>query len=280
MIQAGLTTAAAFLCLLPAVWAQAPARPAFEVASIKLDNSGGRGGRIEMPPNGRLTVTNVPIRVLITNAYNIKDSQLIGAPDWVNNDRYDISAKAEGNMSQDQMRLMLQSLFADRLKLAVHRETKEAQVYELTPAKGGLKLTRTTETNCVKFDRDHPPPPPTPGGPMPNICSNVGMSRGQINAWGVPMDRFVDVLSNLLGRNIIDKTGATGNYNFHVEFTPDQATAGGPFGPGGPGDAPPPDSAGPNIFTALQEQLGIKADSAKGQVEMLVIDQVERPSEN
>jgi bla regulator protein blaR1 len=288
MIQTRLQAAAAFLCLLPSVWAQAPApkltRPEFEVASIKLDPSGGRGGRIEMPPGGRFNLTNVPLQFLITFGYNIKDNQIAGAPSWLNTDRYDVAARADGNASQDQLRLMAQSLLADRMKLAMHHETRELTVYELTPAKGGLKLTPSTESNCTKFDRDHPPPPPTPGGPMPNICGNVGMTRGLISAYGVPITRLVDLLSNLLGRPVVDKTGASGTYNLRVEFTPDQATGDGPFGAGGPGgpggDAPPPDSASPNIFTALQEQLGIKADSAKGQVEMLVIDHVERPSEN
>ena len=284
MIQPRPATVAAFLCLLPAVWAQAPAsntvRPEFEVASIKFNKGAGRGGMMQMPPGGRLNVTNMPLRVLLANAYNIKDSQIVGAPEWLGTERYDIAAKAEGNASQDQPRLMLQSLFADRLKLAVHRETKESQVYELTPVKGGLKLTPSTSGSCRTFDRDHPPAPPTSGTPVPN-CGNMGMTRGQINGWGVPMTRVVDVLSTLLGRTVIDKTGATGTYNIHLEFTPDQATAGGPFAPGGPGgDAPPPDSASPNIFTVLQEQLGIKVDSGKSQVEILVIDHVERPSEN
>jgi uncharacterized protein (TIGR03435 family) len=259
-----------------------PARPEFEVASVKPNTGGGRGMRLMRQPGGRMVAENVPTRTLITFAYDMQDYQILGGPPWIASDTFDITAKAAGEVPPEQMRLMMQSLLADRFRLAVHRETKEGPVYNLTPSKGGLKLTDSAG-NCVVMDRTNPPPPPPPGTPLPKYCGMVNISRSEINIYGSPMAQLVQILGTILGRAVVDKTGATGSYNFHLEFTPDQATTGGPFGQPGPGapiNAPPPDSASPNIFTALQEQLGIKADSARGQVEMLVIDHLERPSEN
>ncbi len=277
----------------PLLHAQSPAavtdRPAFEVATIKPDTGASGMIRIQIAPGGRLNAENVTVRILLGYAYDVRDYQISGAPSWAGSQQYDVVAKSEKAAPPTEMRLMMQSLLADRFKLAFHRETKtDAPVYELTPARGGLKLTASTAGSCVTVDRDHPPAPPPPGGPIPNYCGNIRMGRGRIDAWGIPMTRLIETLSNILGRAIVDKTGATGTYNFHLEYTPDQATAGGlgalpgPGGraPGTPALAPPPDSASPDIFTALQEQLGVRAQSSKGPVEMLVIDRLERPSEN
>jgi uncharacterized protein (TIGR03435 family) len=282
-------TLAWLLGLSPAIHAQSPASsPQFEVASIKPNTGGGRNRMIRMAPGGRLNVENLPLKFLVRIAYDVKEFQISGGPSWIDSDSYDVTAKAESNFSPDEMRPMLQALLADRFKLAIHRETKEAAVYELTAAKGGIKLAASKEGSCTKFDPKSPPPAlPRPGDKPPNFCGNIRVGRGLIDASGITMDRFLMVLSDMLGRTTIDKTGFTGNFDVHLEFTPDEATPGaafGPAGPGGPGDpgkpVPSGDSTGPNVFTALQEQLGLRAVPAKGQVEMLVIDHVERPSEN
>lgn len=254
--------------------------PEFEAASIKMNLSGASGAGVALP-TGRLVATNVPMRVLLRFAYNVQDSRVLGAPDWLGTLRYDVTAKAEGSPPPDQIRLMVRSMLADRLRLVVHREKRETQIYEMTAAKGGLKLEPSSAGSCQIVDRDHPPAPPSAATPPPRYCGNVGLGPGQINGWGVPMTRFADALSDMLGRTVVDKTGAVGNFDIIFRFTPDQAMMPNMAGPLRPGDTPEGlDLVSPNIFTALQEQLGLKVASAKGEAEMLVIDHVERPSEN
>lgn len=271
-----LLPAAGILLFASACLAQQP--PDFEAASIKLNTTGLATAGLGLPP-GRLIATNVPIGVLVTFAYRLQDSQMTGAPDWVNTIRYNVEAKAEGTPTPDQIRLMVRSMLADRLKMAVHRETREAQVYDLVPAKGGLKLKPTAAGSCQIVDRDHPPVPPTPGTPPP--CGRMGLGPGQINGWGMPMASFAQPLSNFLGRPVTDKTGAPGNYDIALRFAMDQSISPNMAGPPGAVDAlPPPDPAAPNIFIAVEEQLGLKLESARGQTEVLVIDHIERPTEN
>jgi uncharacterized protein (TIGR03435 family) len=279
--------ACVFLCLLPAAWAQspgAPARPEFEVASVKPNTGGSMAVGIMMQPGGRFSATNVPLKFLIGFAYDVKDFQISGGPAWINSDRYDISAKAEDRVPPGQIRQMTQALLADRFKLTLHRESKELAVYELVAAKGGLKIAPSKEGSCATPNPNSPPPPMRPGDPPPRFCGGIRMGRGLIEAYGITMERLLTALSNALGRTVIDKTGLTGSYDVHLEYTPDPGMGAAAFGPGGPGGGPNPapdtDAAAPSIFTALQEQLGLKVDSAKGPVEVLVIDSVEKPSEN
>lgn len=260
------------------LWGQAAAPLTFEVASIKPAATDARGTMIRMMPGGGLTVTNATLRLLLTLAYDVRDFQVSGGPGWVGSERYDINAKAERSPSsdpvpedprkmtdeqrktnQEQMRQRLQALLAERFQLAIHRETKEAPVYALVVAKNGPKLQESKE-----------------GGPR------LMMGRGQLNGQGALMEMLATVLSNQLGRPVLDKTGLQGKYDFKLEFTPDPGQAAGPFGGLAPGpDAPPPpDPNGPSIFAAIQEQLGLRLDSQKGPVEMIVIDRVEKASEN
>jgi uncharacterized protein (TIGR03435 family) len=236
-----------------------------------------------MQPGGRLNVESVPLRFLIMFAYDIKEFQIFGGPSWINSDLYNITAKPAGNAPMQQVRVMVQSLLADRFGLTLHRETKELPVYDLEAAKSGIKLAASKEGSCVTPDPNNPP---RPGEPRPRFCGNIGMQRGLLEAYGIPLPRLLAALSDLLGRPVIDKAGITGTFDIHLEFTPDEATANGPGqGNGPPGDpaarpAPPAEPTAPSIFTALQEQLGLRVESAKGPVEVLVIDHVQRPSEN
>jgi uncharacterized protein (TIGR03435 family) len=272
------------LCLAPFVLAQAPgaaaatARPEFEVASIKPNASGEPGMRMQMLLGGRLHAENIILRTLILVAYDLRDFQISGGPAWISSDRYDLNAKTEGNPTFEQLRPMLQSLLADRFKLAFHREKKEASIYDLTAAKGGLKIAPSKEGSCTIPDQKNPPPPPSPGEKPPIYCDNLRIGKGRIDAYGILMPRLLNVISDLLGRPIIDKTGFSARFDVHLEFAPDEATVNGPFGQGG--GVPSTDSTTPSIFTALQEQLGGKLESGKGPIEVLVIDHVERPSEN
>jgi uncharacterized protein (TIGR03435 family) len=241
-------------------------RPQFEVASIKRNIDGVRFG-FGPAPGGRLLVLNNATLNLIINAYNVRPYQIFGAPAWVNAEHYDMEAKAAGNPAPAQMMLMLQTLLEDRFKLKVHRETRELPVFVVTPAKGGIKLPPST-TNCVQYD---PNVPARPRGadekPLP-FCNNILSGRGGNMRWSaqnIGIEQLIGALSSSMGRQVIDNTGFKGRFDLNLEYSPDPA---------------PADATLPSIVTVLQEELGLKLDSSKGSVEILVIDHIERPSEN
>ena len=226
-------------------YAQTPVRPEFEVASVKINTSGVPNVRIfAAPGNPRFT----------------------GGNGVIDAGRYDIEAKAaEAKAAQEQIRLMLQALLADRFKLAVHCETKEVPIYALTPGKGETKLAEPKGGSCVQFDPASPPKARAPG-----------LRGGKIS-----MEQFVEGLSNILGRPVIDKTGYTGTFDAALESSQegvDMASLlpGVPFTVG----KPPDDDSRPSIFTALQDQLGLILESQKGPAALLVIDHAEKASEN
>ncbi|HXP87207.1 MAG TPA: TIGR03435 family protein [Bryobacteraceae bacterium] len=243
---------------------QAP-RPSFEVASIKPDDSSDPRFFIGFQPGGRFNA-NAPLKMLISVAYDVQNHQIAGGPNWLESARFNIEAKPESAMPppgpafQTQMRLMLQSMLEDRFKLALHRETREEQVYDLVVAKGGSKLKKATETQKKNQQ-------------------GMGIRRGQLNGSAAPIVMLANTLSQQLGRPVIDKTGLTATYDFSLTYTPEPGQGGG-FGPPGPDAPPPPDPNGPSIFTALQEQLGLRLESAKGPVDVLVIDHAEKPDAN
>jgi len=226
-------------------------------------------------------VPNVPLHLLIQLAYNAKDYQIVGEPAWANSERYDVTAKTENNASFEQMRPMLRSLLAERFNLALHRVTKELPVYELTAAKGGLK---TEDASCVNRDPNGPPPPlgSKPRGGVWSAMLPGGSSR--LEGFGVPMSKLVEVLADRIGRTVVDKTSFSGTFNFQLDFSPDDAASNpksAPTAAAGP-ERPIPGTnvQAPTIFAALQEQLGLRLLAGKGQVEVLVIDHVQRPSPN
>jgi uncharacterized protein (TIGR03435 family) len=242
----------------------------FEAATIKVNNLGANqppGGDFAAQPGGRLHVRNNPMANVIRNAYGVTQPFfLIGGPDWIDSERYDMEARAEGNPSRDQMMGMLQSILEDRLKLKVHRETREVPVYDLTIAKGGPKLTAFTEGSCVTLDPNNPPPPLPPGQQPRDGCGNNRISGGLWTASKVEMGSLTGAISRIVRRKVIDKTGLTGLFNVRMELPPDPLNA--------------TDPTAPSIFTVLEEQLGLKLESSKGPAEVLVIDHVERPSDN
>jgi uncharacterized protein (TIGR03435 family) len=253
--------------------------PAYEVASIKPDKSGTNLMMLRTTPVG-FRASNIALRALIAHAYGVEDYQIIGAPSWVGSARFDIEAKvstsdtdALHDLSQDQRRLMVQPLLAERFQLKVHTEVRTLPLLALVVAKGGPKLQEAkpgdTYPNGIKgFDGQ--------GG-----AGLMHMGPGSLTGQGLPISSLARILSQQLGSTVEDKTGLTGKYDFTLHWTPDRNASPMPAEPGqqGPGAATSTDS-GPSIFTAIQEQLGLKLESQKGPVEVLVIDHVETPSEN
>jgi uncharacterized protein (TIGR03435 family) len=278
--------------------AQSPApRSTFEVATVKLDRGCGNVTRGNPPSPGRLNMQCITLKDLIGTAYitfahgphpSARRPKILGGPSWIDSDRYEITAKAEDGAGLAQMAgPMLQVLLEERFKLTIHRETRELPIYTLTVAKGGLKPQALQEANCVPIDLNHLEPP-APGEPIPNFCDRQMFKRigpnTLMDVYGASMTSFSDgLLSNRLDRPVIDKTGLAGRFDFHLEFAPDTAAPGlqrrgEPVDPGAP--ALPADTGGPSIFTALQEQLGLKLSADKGPVEVIVIDHVEKPAAN
>jgi bla regulator protein blaR1 len=254
-------------------------RPSFEVASIKPNNSGDNRVMFRNTGGGRLTIAGATARMLIQQAYRIRDFQLSGGPGWISSDRFDVEAKAENvtDMTPERMPLLLQSLLEERFRLKTHTETKQLPTYELVVAKDGAKLKSVPEPPRPAPGTP-PGPPPAPGGPMPP--GSFRMGRGEMIASAIPLENFVLTLSQVLGRKVVDKTGLTGFFDIRLQWTPDPGQNTGPFGPMPGGPPPPADPAGPSIFTALQEQLGLRLESSKGPVEVVVIDSIDKPSEN
>jgi uncharacterized protein (TIGR03435 family) len=283
--------------------------PRFEVASIRRCNGGdpsakggGRGGA--GPTDGasspdRLRLNCQPVRNFVRAAYvlNGKFNPLArlpieGGPGWIDTDRYQIVAKAEGAPGQETMRgPMLRALLEERLKLKVHREVREVPVYALTVAKKGPKLEPFKEGSCMLLDFSKPPALPGAGEKFLPFCGLALRKRNGVNvSWevrGGSLDDLSAALSFDLDRTVINRTGITGKFDFHLEFAPDETTTGlnalrveggEPAFPQ-PGTASDP-SGGTSIFTAIQGQLGLKLEATKGPREFLIIDRVERPSAN
>jgi uncharacterized protein (TIGR03435 family) len=234
-------------------------------------------------------VTNYPLRGLIQFAYQLQGFQVDGGPGWISSDRFDIVAKAEGDPPPvppggppDEMMLMLRTLLAERFKLAMHKETRELPVYALVIARADGKLgprLHQSSTDCQSLLTPRPGGPP-PVAPAPGARPLCGLRGGpaSLTAGGFPLSQLASALSQRLQRVVVDRTGLTGNFDFDLTFAPDQIPKElqGPDAP----PSPPIDPNAPSIFTALQEQLGLKLDSQKGPVEVSVIDRVERPTED
>ena len=267
--------------------------PQFEVASVKPNKSGDWRVMMSIQPGGRMTATNATLSMLIRNAYQLQDFQIIGGPGWMTSDHFDINAKAPDDALGDPFRadelgqpsrgqLMLRALLAERFKLDVHTENREMPIYALNLARSdgklGPALQRST-TDCAaaiagaRGRGAMPPPGPQPGG---RLACGIRIAPGNMSVGGSNLAQFANSLSMFVGRIVVDRTGLTGNFDFNLTWTPDQM----PQRPPGAPELPPVDPNGPSIFTAVQEQLGLKLDSQRGPVSVLVIDRVEHPTEN
>jgi len=206
------------------LFGQSAARPKFEVASIKPNDGQALFFGVNALPGGRLTAS-ATVRVLVMSAYDVKPFQISGGPDWMNSDSYNIEAKAEGNASPAQMRLMTQSLLEDRFKMKLHRETKQLPVYLLTMVKNSAKLPQPKEGGCTVFDPNAPPKLPDPAQPPVIPCGGsfftISPSGSQLLGGKVPMAELTRSLSTLLGRTVIDKTEFSGTFDLHLQFATD-----------------------------------------------------------
>jgi uncharacterized protein (TIGR03435 family) len=283
----------------PRTDAQSPVqRPEFEVASIKPNVELGPRVFIGERSPGTFSAENVTLQNLIQEAYGSASEHwlpyrkapqqglpILGGPGWAGSDRFDITAKSTGprrrtsgvtKEAQVQMDLMLRALLEDRFRLKLHRETKDLPVFAMTVAKGGLKLGHQS---CVTFNPDSLPTI-VPGQKPPNYCGSARIGRTgadwTLDGAAMSMNDLAGTLSLLIGsRPVIDRTGFTGLFDVHMQWTP---------GPGQPGDADKPassdDVGGQSVFTVLHRQLGLELKTDMGPVEILVIDHVEKPSVN
>lgn len=225
--------------------------PQFDVVSIKPNNSDDRGGNLR-PIAGGFAATNLSLNNLIQSAYKLKPWQILGGPAWITTDHFDIEAKTDGNPSLQQKMEMLQPLLADRFQLKVHRETRQLPIYTLAVAKSGAKLKAT-----AAGERGY-----------------IRAGRGLIEGKNVAIAMLADLLGGSLGQSVANATGIAGSFDIKLEWTPTEGERNYSF------DDRAIDPAGPSLFTAIQEQLGLKLESGKGPIEVLVIDRVEKPSAN
>jgi uncharacterized protein (TIGR03435 family) len=237
------------------VYGQAVPKQAFEVASIKPADPDARGSSSNN--DGRLlTIKNWTLKRLVQRAFGVQDYQVTGGPNWLDTYRFNISAKVDeaepqlkGKEGQERLKAMLESLLDERFEFQFHRETKQLPIYNLVDAKSGFKLTAVKDTGS----------------------SSTNSNNGRLTCKGISMPAFAVFLSGTMERPVLDATGVPGVFDFKLEWSTQDGAAKAP-------DAN--EVAGPSIFTALQEQLGLKLESAKGLVEIIVIDHAEKPTEN
>jgi uncharacterized protein (TIGR03435 family) len=246
----------------------------FEVATIKPNKSDVAPAALTTDDG--IDMRNIPLGILLGVAFGMSSDRITAGPDWMN-DRYDVSAKMDPEVADALKKLnpldrraarlrMFQALLTDRFKIVYHRDTKELPVFLLTVAKGGPKFQEGK-----------------PADASPDVAGTTGTGTLQFGQNGLmtfkamPLSSLLLVLSQQVGRTVLDKTGLTGRYDFTWNFNQSAAPGGGR---GGPAGAAPSDSEPASIFTVLQEELGLKLDSGKGPVEIIVIDHIERPSGN
>jgi uncharacterized protein (TIGR03435 family) len=242
------------ILLIAAAWlaAQPAAVPSFEVASIRPASPDATDFGVDTDP-GLLRVEAQTLRDMVRIAFGVNDSQVAGGPKWADSDRFDITGRANGPAGSKELLTMLQNLLADRFKLAIHRETKTAQGFALVVAKGGIKMQKSESTE-----------------------SNSTGGRGRIDAQGVSMSKFAERLNRAVRAPVEDATETPGGFNFTLTWSPDDPST-KPLAPDRPAVG---DSNAPSVFTALQEQLGLKLESRKVTMEVIVIDRAEKPDDN
>jgi uncharacterized protein (TIGR03435 family) len=258
--------------------AQAPNNPTFETASVKLSNGEGPAS-LGFLSGGLLRATNITARELIRTAYRLQGFQIVGGPSWITSDKFDLMAKAAGNPvpspgdppgPPQAMFLMLRSLLAERFKVTVHRETRDLPVYAIVmarmDARRGPQL-RPAAFDCSSIDVRNAPPPP-------DVFCGIRSGADSLTGKGATMGQLALNLSPRVDRIVLDRTGLTGTFDLDLAWTPVASADAASNG------TSPLADMGASLFTAMQEQLGLRLESTKGPVDVLVIDHVERPTED
>ena len=267
-----------------ALVAQDNLRPEFDVVSIKPNASATPAGSARTLPDGTSVLVNQPIRSIILGASPVQTREVVGLPDWATTERYDITLKPPPGTTPTERKQMMQAMFAERMKLVAHVEQRERDVYSMVLAHAdglGPELKKSS-LDCGPRPPGSPPPPPPSGPPSEKDFANrCGMMMGAnvLVSGGMPMNNLAASLYGLVGGDVENQTGLEGFYAFTLRFSRQ-----------GPATAPPgatPTPAGlataddiPDIFTALQEQLGLKLEREKKKMPVFVIDHIERPTEN
>jgi uncharacterized protein (TIGR03435 family) len=244
-----------------AVLAFAQKPDAFEVATIKLADP-GPGRFMKMQSTHRFYAKGHTLKTLICGAYNLTPRAVSGGPGWIDSERYDIVAgtPGEGRPNLDEQMAMLRKLLSDRFQLTFHREEKQMSIYSITVAKGGSKLKESA----------------LPADGLPELINVVYPDHIKLPARNATIAQFASMMQRgVLDLPVVDQTGLTGRYDFDLEWAPDESQFGGQLR-----RATNPDESRPSLFAAMQEQLGLKMQTAKGPVSAIVVDRAERPSEN
>jgi len=220
----------------------------FDAVSIRPNSSGEERSSAALLPGGRFDATNKTFQWLLRVTFGVQDFQITGAPGWVATDHFDIHAKADipGKIDPDQVTPLITSMLAERCEFQFHRETRELVIYSLAVEKDGPKL------------KEHA------GAGPPTMNNESGLGKKAMQATKTSMETLAINLSRLTNRTVVDKTGLKGDYDFDLEWAPDDAT----------------DSDMPSLFTALRQQLGLRLESKRGPVEFIVIDRISKPSAN
>jgi len=261
--------------------AQAPEQSAlaFEVASVKRNASGSSGGGVGLQPSG-YAATNVLLRTMIVHAYQLKRFQIIGGPNWIDAERFDAQARAAQDATEDQLFAMVRTLLAQRFKLVVHKEVREQPVYALVKSQvdgklGGRLKPSTVDCSPRQLVAGSVAPTIEPLPPRSNPCgiyvTSFGDRGGAVTTRAKTIADLASALGSTLDRSVVDRIGLQGTYEFDLTWGADDARI-------TPGTAGTAASDTPSLFTALQEQLGLKLESTRGPVDVLVIDSVERPT--
>jgi uncharacterized protein (TIGR03435 family) len=248
----------------------AAARPEFEVASLKPNTSAMPGYSVRVLQAG-LTARNITLKRLIAIGYSVTDYQIFGSLPWLGSAGFDVEARSAGPTDLPHVRPMVQSLLDDRFKLNIHRETRDLSIFTLTLAKSGGKpgpgLVESTAGPCGPVKAE--------SAASAAACGTVTPGPGRISGQRGRISQLADRLSTILGRPVVDKTALTGIYDIALTYTPDPSMA-----QEAPHGSPASDIPGPSLFTAMQEQLGLKLTAGKGPVEVIVVDSAEKPSGN
>jgi uncharacterized protein (TIGR03435 family) len=247
-------------------WSQPPARPSFEAVTVKPSKSTEPGFMLRLYPGGRLQGAHVTLKWLVTVAYHLQKHQVTGSIPGFDTERYDIEATAGRPIGDPEGELMLQSLLEDRFHLKFHRETREMRIYSLLPGKNGIaaapNLHSSPSGDCGKMTT---PDSAQTRTSEPTPCGGESVNAGKIIGHRTTLDEFAGNLAIMVDTSVTNNTGLRGSYDLSLTWSPDQARNS--------------DDTGPSLFTALEEQLGLKLQAGRGTVDVLVVDSADKQPE-